>query len=121
MLELIILIVVAYLAYNAGCMVTSWRLRDLIFKEAKERGLLTPEEKKLLEKEQTPTISTLWIEKLNDVLYLYDYNQNTFVCQASSIDELASLAFSYKQIKYAAVVVDNKTIMFVDGKVKQMS
>jgi hypothetical protein len=54
------------------------------------------------------------------MLYLYDHEANSFVCQASTMEELATLAKEYNNIKYAAVMdVDGDSIYtFVDGKVK---
>jgi hypothetical protein len=51
-------------------------------------------------------------------MYLYDHDANTFICQAKTIDELASLAMKYKNIKYAVVAHDDDMLMFVDGNVR---
>ena len=126
MLELLILVIVAVAAYNVGVSVTAWRLRHLVYKEAKAMGLLTKEEEELLrplenDKNKSvtvPAIVKLRIEKTADMLYLYDYDKDSFVCQAPTVDELAKLAFQYKNIKYAAVVMDDRGYVFVDGQVK---
>ena len=117
MLDILILICVAYFFYNLGIAVTSYRLRDLIYKEAKARGLTSREDDDIFE-DTDPTIFKLWVERSQDILYLYDYEENTFVCQAKTVDELAKLALEYKNIKYAAVIMDDKPLVFVDGVVK---
>ena len=53
------------------------------------------------------------------MMYLYEYEANTFVCQGKTLDELASLAQKYKNIKYAIVLHDEEMLMFVDGNVKE--
>lgn len=117
MLDILILICVGYFFYNLGIAVTSYRLRDLIYKEAKARGLTTKADTDLFE-DTSPTIFKLWVERSQDILYLYDYDENTFVCQAKTVEELAKLALEYKNIKYAAVIMDDKPLVFVDGVVK---
>lgn len=119
MIELIILVVVAVVAYNLGITVTAWRLRELLHKEAKAQGLLTDEEQEIGDKKNT--LFKLWVEQSSDMLYLYNYENDTFVCQAKSLDELAKLALEYKNIKHAAVVVDNKAYLFIDGRVETSS
>ena len=68
--------------------------------------------------EEEPTVMQLFVEKANNTLYLYDKNDNTFVCQGSSLEELATLAKKYKNIDYAAVMIDKEIYAFVDGIVK---
>ena len=113
MLELIIIAAIFYIGYQTGMSVFAYRVRHLIYKEAKEQGIILDS----LEDDK-PKIAKLFIEQANDVLYLYDYDANTFICQASTIDELASLAQKYKNIKYAVVENGNDMLMFVNGIVK---
>lgn len=120
MLELIILVFVAYAAYNIGVSVTAWRLRDLVYKEAKQRGLVTKKDQELFEsKEQKkPEVHKLWAEQVKDILYLYELDKNTFICQANTVEELASLALKYKNIKYASVMLNEEVYAFVNGTAK---
>jgi hypothetical protein len=112
MLETIILGLVFWIGYEIGLAVTAYRLRHLVFKEAKRVGLL-----KEIDLED-PIVEQLYIEKTNDILYLYNREDTTFVCQAKSLDELATLAMKYNNIKYAAVMIGEEIYAFVDGKVK---
>jgi hypothetical protein len=117
MLELIILGLVFWLGYQTGFAILSHRLRHLLYKEAKKQGIVIPYQDNVLE-EQHPTVSQLMVEKANDILYLYNREDDSFVCQASSIEELAKLAKEYKNIMYAAVLHDDDVVAFVDGKIK---
>lgn len=120
-MDFIIFIIGLFLGYHLGQMVLSWRLRDIILKEARREGLNVDDEFNVIEqKEDKPNVAQLFIERANDIMYLYDRKASTFICQATSIDELAKLAKEYKNIKYAAVL-DQSTedvFAFVDGKVK---
>jgi hypothetical protein len=114
MLEILILLVVFCVGFYVGESLFAYRIRHLIYKEAKERGILID-----LNEDDKPNISKLFIEQANDMMYLYEYEANTFVCQAKTIGELASLAQKYNNIKYAVVQHDDDMLMFVDGNVKE--
>lgn len=120
MLEILILLVVAYAAYNIGGMVAHYRMRHIIYDEAKRRGIALPKELENIDKpEISPTVCKLVVEKVEDMLYMYDAEKHDFICQAKSFDDLADLAYKIKKIKHA-VVVDPETLnvyAFVEGKV----
>lgn len=116
MLELIIVGFIFWMGYQVGMSVTAYRLRDLVYKEAKRRGLIKEIDLDL--EEEKPTVMQLFVEKANNILYLYDKDDNTFVCQGSTLEELATLAKKHKNIKYAAVMIDKEIYAFVDGTVK---
>lgn len=115
MLELIIIGFIFWIGYQVGISVTAYRLRDLVYREAKRRGLLKEVDSEL---EETPVVAQLMVEKSNNVLYLYNRDDNTFVCQGATLEEIASLAKKYNNIKYAAVMIDQEIYAFVDGVVK---
>jgi hypothetical protein len=114
MLEILILLVVFGIGFYVGESVFAFRIRHLIYKEAQERGIIID-----LHEDDKPNISKLFIEQANDMMYLYEYEANTFVCQAKTIGELAALAQKYNNIKYAVVQHDDDMLMFVDGNVKE--
>ena len=115
MLEIIIVGFIFWMGYQVGMSVTAYRLRDLVYREAKRRGLIKEID---LDLEEELTVVQLFVEKANNILYLYDKDDNTFVCQGSTLQELATLAKKYKNIKYAAVMIDKDIYAFVDGTVK---
>lgn len=117
MFELIILAIVFFIGYQVGISVFAYRIRHILYKEAKARGIKVSAVALDLE-EDKPTVTKLFIEKANDMLYLYDYDANTFICQASTVDELAALAQKYKNIDYAVVENNGNMLMFVEGVVK---
>ena len=115
MFEIIILLVVFCIGFFVGETTFAWRIRHIIYKEAQNRGIKI----ELDDDDVRPSIAKLFIERANDLMYLYEYEENTFICQAKSIDELALLAQKYNNIKYAVVQHDDDMLMFVDGAVKE--
>jgi hypothetical protein len=53
-----------------------------------------------------------------DSILLYD-EQGLFICQGKTIEELAVMADKYSGIKYAAVMHNEKVVMFMNGVVKE--
>jgi hypothetical protein len=114
MLEILILLVVFGVGFYVGESLFAYRIRHLIYKEAMAQGIELD-----LPISTKPNIAKLFVEKANDMMYLYDYDANTFLCQGKTLDELASLAQKYKNIKYAVVADGDDMLMFVDGCVKE--
>lgn len=114
MLELIIIGFVFWLGYQVGVSVIAYQLRDLIYKEAKNRGVLKETDPEL----EKTDVAQLFVEKSNNILYLFERDTDNFICQGSTLEELATLAQKYKNIKYAAVLIDTEVYAFVDGIVK---
>lgn len=115
MMELLLGIVIGIVAgYHFGVVHSMMKLKEFILKEAKIQGIKLDDENTL----EAVTVKQLVIEEVNSVLYLYDRDRNTFLCQGTSIEELAKLANQYKNIKYAAVVNGEKVYAFVNGEVK---
>jgi peroxiredoxin family protein len=118
MLELIIICGIFWLGYQVGVHLTVWSLRDVLIEAAKREGFKIDKDNNLIEPEDDkPNVYKLVVEKVKDTLYLYDH-KDEFVCQASTVEELATLAKQHKNIKYAAVLYGDDTFMFVDGDVK---
>jgi hypothetical protein len=115
MLEIIVIGLIFWIGYEIGVGVTAYRLRHLVYREAKRIGLLKEIDTEL---EENPIVEQLYVEKTNDILYLYNKEDKTFLCQAKSLDELATLSMKYNNVKYAAVMIGEEIYAFVDGKVK---
>jgi hypothetical protein len=115
MFEILILLVVFIIGFYVGESIFAYRIRHLIYKEAKAQGILID----LDGEESKPTIDKLFVECTNDMMYLYEYEAHTFICQGKTLGELARLAQKYKNIKYAIVQHNEEMLMFVDGSVKE--
>jgi len=114
MFEILILLVVFVIGFYVGESVFAYRIRHLIYKEAKLQGILID-----LNEGAKPTIDKLFVECANDMMYLYEYEANTFICQGKTLGELARLAQKYKNIQYAIVEHNKEMLVFVDGSVKE--
>lgn len=116
MMELLIGIVIGMVAgYHFGIVHSMMKLKEFILKEAKIQGIQLDEETNIVE---TSHVKKLMIEEINNVLYLYERDNNEFVCQGSSVEELAKLADQHKNIKYASVLSGKKVYAFINGKVE---
>lgn len=111
--EIICFLVIGYVLGNLH---TIWKLRKLITSVAKDQGIK-------LDKTETKTVAydvyKLEIETVGDTLYLYDTETKDFVCQGSSLSELANLSKTYKNIMVATVAHDDKVFMFINGNYKE--
>lgn len=113
--DFIIFLATIAIGYQIGSVVTAYRLRRFIIQHAKQQGLDLEE---LTETTSVSNTVQLVIERENNILYLYN-KEDKFVCQGSSVNELAQLALKYKNIKYAEVLdkKENKIFAFVNGEV----
>lgn len=117
MIEILILLAVFGIGFFVGEASLAWRIRHIVYKEAIKQGINVDAD--FVVHDTKPNIAKLFIEKANNILYLYDYDANTFICQGKTIDELASLAQKYKNIQYAVVAHGDDMLMFIDGAVKE--
>lgn len=120
-MDLFTVIILVFLGYTIGETIALIRFRRLLMKIAQTQGIdLEKEmEKVLLDPEsEKADVEDLKVEAIQNTLYLY-YKNDEFVCQGSSLDELAQLAKKYKNIEWATVVHDKEVYMFMDGKVEK--
>jgi len=101
MLDIIILIFVLFCGYHIGCAMTLLKLHNVIVNS-------------ILEEPTNSDVHKLKVEKIESILYLYD-DENNFICQANTLDELAKLSHQHKNINYAAVIHNDKVFTFVNG------
>lgn len=109
MFELFILFAVFLLGWVLGQIHAIARATEIIEEYTKSNGL--NKTKPII------TISILKIERIKDILYLYDVATDSFICQASTLDALAAMVKESKNIKLAGVIYDEDKLWFVDGKV----
>lgn len=69
-------------------------------------------------KSDTETLA-LFTETNDDNIMLYKKDSKQFVCQAKTIEELASNLFIFNKIDVASVDHNKETLFFVDGKVQK--
>jgi hypothetical protein len=108
-MDVLLYLIVFYLGCKFGEIIFAFRIRHLLSKiDTKDIEII----------ETRTEIKKLITEKVGNSILLYEVGTNTFICQGSTLDELATLSKSYKNIKIAAVQHDNEFVWFVDGTVK---
>jgi uncharacterized membrane-anchored protein YhcB (DUF1043 family) len=119
-MDIIIICSIALLVgFHLGESVAIWRVRKNIRQIAKSLGMdLDKDLAELQEQRETKILKVrrLEIEKVNDMLYLYDKETRDFICQGSSMQELAKLAKEYKNIIGAVVIDGDRVFTFTDGQ-----
>lgn len=119
-METILLIVLIfavgfYIGKTYAYLMIAKELRDA----AKEAGLDLEKELAKLEAKQQPQVTKvpkLSVERHGDMLYLFDRETDTFVCQGASVQELAEHAKKYKNIANAVVLFGDKVFAFTNGE-----
>ena len=102
------LLVIFLLGAYCGTRYTLYRLH----KALEEAGVDFEEEEKV----EVIQVKKYFIEKINELLYLYEHTSNTFIGQGKSLEELALIAKDKAEI--AGVSYNEEVVWFVDGKVK---
>lgn len=108
------IIVILALGYFIGHVHTLFKIKKLLLDVAEEAGIDMEEEKKPESK-----VKKLEVERIDNMLYLYERDTHDFICQATTLDDLAKFAQQYKNINFATVIHDQKVFMFVNGNSKE--
>ena len=123
MIELFIIAFAFWVGYQLGVHLTVWTLRDFLREAAHKEGINIDEDFNIINN-KTPekiNVSKLVVESQNGVMYLYNHTDSRFVCQGTTINELAERANKQQNIKYASVLHNDKIVAFIDGKVQLLS
>lgn len=72
---------------------------------------------KNLKKQEIPILTT---EKHGDTLYLFEKETDNFMCQGSTLEDLAKKLAEYKDIHIALVDHNSKPIWFVNGEITEV-
>ena len=114
-------VVLLFCTFKLGEMYGYWNFYKSISEFLETKGVDLKQE---LEKEtegnpNSPKVYKLETHEENNMLYLYNRDNNSFICQAPTIEELAKLAKDYKNITAASVLHGKKVFMFMDGNAKE--
>ena len=113
-MEILLLIVGLVVGYLIGEFYCLFRMRHIIMDVAAKEGIYLDEEHKA----KVIEVHKLRTHTIDDILYLYT-DEEDFICQAKTLEELATLSQQYKNIKYAAVIHDDKVFTFINGVVTE--
>ena len=124
-MDTFLFIVVFSVGILVGELITLYKVRKIINKIASDNGInLQRQIEKMYANGENdiilePKIASLKIEKIEDILYLYHRDSDNFVCQGDTLEELATIAKQYKNIKMATVIHDEQVFVFNDGEVRK--
>lgn len=117
-MDLLDILIIFGLGFALGKIHTYMKLTILLKQTAKRHGIVL---EGMEIDDDIRTIYELIVESHNGILYLFDKKNNKFICQGSSVQELAKLAKEQGNIINAAVVYDNKIFAFIDGESTEFS
>ena len=111
------IIVILAVGYTLGKVHAYYGFAKLLKNIAEDAGLdLERELTKMSEEDKPDTVRKLKIDTDSDILYLFDIETDTFICQANCVQDLAKLAKERSQIVYAVVKHGDKFFAFKDGE-----
>jgi len=110
---LVAIIVIFIAGFRAGEMFFTLRIREAVKLEAKRRGIQ-------LESDEVTelVVRKLVIEKADNSLLLYDFEDKSFICQGKTVQELAKNSKEYGKVDIAVVVHDKEHYYFINGAIK---
>ena len=124
-MDIIFLLVIFFLGVLTGESYALYRFRRILRKIARKQGIDLDAE--ITHSELTGNINTSFnkflrmeTEQIGEVLYLYDKDSDSFICQGSSIEELVRLANQYKSIKRGTIVHNDKVFVILDGEIEEL-
>ena len=124
-MDLFLFIVTFVAGITVGELMALYKVRKIINKIASDKGINLQRQIEIMYQdgedsiELNTKIESLKTERIEDILYLYHRDSNNFVCQASTLEELATMAKQYKNIKMATVIHDEQVFVFNDGEVRK--
>ena len=114
-MEFFTLLLVFCLGFGIGKLHAYYKFVVLIKDLADDAGIdIIKEIKK--QDEDTISVDKLKVEAHGDVLYLFDIDTDTFICQGKTVQELAKVANEFKHIEYAVVKHGTKVFSFENGE-----
>lgn len=118
-MDILALILLLIVAFQAGKHYGYFKIVKIMKEVADEQGFNLEKELGIIEdKEEKPknVVRKLKIDVGGDILYLFDIDTDTFICQASCVQDLAKIAKERSQIIYAVVKHGDKFFAFKDGE-----
>lgn len=114
-MDIIFYLFLVILGYSIGTLHSTYRFLNIMQNAAKGMGIDIEDEIEKRKKSKV-NVSKLTVDQHGDILYLYDGENDDFICQGKSLEELAEMAKKYKNIDHAVVEYDKKMFLFNEGK-----
>jgi hypothetical protein len=99
----------------------NYQVRKVLAAIAKEHNISLEEmvDEVMSDKKNVVRVPILFTEAVGNSIMLFNKETKQFVCQATSLEELAKNMMDHTSIKIAVVDHDAERMLFVDGKVKK--
>lgn len=104
------------LGYAIGKIHGYYTIAKILKELADDAGIDIEKELTKISEDEPETVRKLKIDGSGDILYLFDIETDTFICQANCVQELAKLAKERSKIIYAVVKHGDKFFTFKDGE-----
>jgi hypothetical protein len=114
LLDFIFIGIVFGCGYALGEFVTVHRVHTFLIRISRKAGIDLEREvdNEIGNAVSVPKLST---EMVDDIIYLYDMDDKTFICQGKTIEELAKLTLDISKIEQAIVLHDKSIFVFDNG------
>lgn len=120
-MELILVIAIFVAGFFIGEAFTMYRLRKVLRDLADAVGINSDIGLEKPNEAVERSVPRLVTETHNQMIYLYERDTDTFICQANTITELAKLANEQKQIYAAVVFHGDKVFAFHNGTSQEVA
>lgn len=104
-----------------GQIYMAYKIRENIKQVAEQHGITLQDIEESLQDLNNNinviNVQSLFTESIGHSIMLYTKSGN-FLCQGSSLDELAKNAFEHSKINFAVVKHNDREMFFVEGKIK---
>ena len=107
-MDYLIVILLIGVAFVIGRIYEAFKIVDILVQAQMEEAI---------EKIPTLEIFKLEIEEHQGVKFLYDSDAQEFICQGSTLEDLAKLFSERKKKALGMLEYDNTSVFFIDGKV----
>ena len=107
-MEYFIVVGLIIVAFYIGRIYEAFKIIDILVEAHMEETI---------EKVPSLEVFKLEIEEHQGVKFLYDSDAQEFICQGSTLDDLAKLFNERKRKSLGMLEYDNNSVYFIDGKV----
>lgn len=102
-----------FIGWFVGSVLTTIKIRYQVFKILAEEFDIEKESAS-----ENPKVPHLILEQHGDILYLFEKDSDTFMCQGRTKEELIKNLSEYKNINVAVVEHNSKFLCFINGEIK---
>lgn len=125
MFEFLILVQVFFFGWFCHSFYLAYKLRKIIKRIAEENGLTVDQISSIIDNTQqgeskvkVVSAPILFTESTENAIMLYSKETGKFMCQASTVEDLADNLYRFNKVKFALVHHGSEEFWFVEGKVK---